>query len=91
MKLIGTLLACCLIIAVVQASIAALFVACLLTLLWGAICQPVRTFSFVALSMLAAIATRYPGWSLGLLAIVAVTAICVPDRAAGVDSADDAI
>ena len=69
MKLVATLLVCCLVVAAAKASIAILFAACILSLVWGAMFRPAQTFGFIGLCLLSALLQRYPGWCLAMAAI----------------------
>lgn len=61
MKLVATLLVCCLVVAAAKASIAILFAACILSLVWGAMFRPAQTFGFMAACLAFAAFERMPG------------------------------
>lgn len=61
MKLVATLLVCCLIVAAAKVSIALLFAACVLSLIWGAMFRPAQTFGFMAACLALAAFERMPG------------------------------
>ena len=72
MRLIGTIIACCLIIAAAKAIAIILVLSCILMLVWGAVTSPASTLSFVIFCLIVSLADRYPGWCLGLAAVCAL-------------------
>ena len=63
MKLIGTLLACCLILAAAKAAIAVLAFALMLTLLWGLYARTARTIGYLVVCAIFWFAGAHPKWA----------------------------
>jgi NAD/NADP transhydrogenase beta subunit len=70
MKLIMTLITCCLIIAAAKAAVAGLVLAVLLVLTWGAVFRPAQTLGFIASCLIISLLNRYPGWSIALVTML---------------------
>lgn len=84
MKLVATLLVCCLIVAAAKASIAILFAACILSLIWGAMFRPAQTFGFMAACLALAAFERMPGlFIVGSTILLALANFREPKRSAG--------
>lgn len=77
MKLIGTLLVCCFILAAAKAAIAVLAFALMLTLLWGLFARTAQTIGYLIFCAIMWFAGAHPKWA---LAIIIGGAICIVFR-----------
>lgn len=76
MSFLGKLVLFCLFIGLFQKTVEVLLVALALAWIYGAIVRPAETFTLLFLLTLAACIRAYPGWSLALLAVLAITVLC---------------
>ncbi|MCO4092870.1 MAG: hypothetical protein HEQ34_13100 [Sphingorhabdus sp.] len=72
MKFLATLFICCVILAAAKATIVILAIAILFALVWGAIFRPAQTYGFIATCFIVSLFSRYPGWCLAAIVLVAV-------------------
>ena len=76
MSFLGKLVLFCLFIGLFQKTVEVLLVALALAWIYGAIVRPAETFTLLCLLTLVACIRAYPGWSLALLAVLAITVLC---------------
>lgn len=69
MKLLGTLLLACVILAAIRAAIAALFIIFVVALLWSACARPRETLGFVGVCLLAGLIQDHGLAFLGVVAL----------------------
>lgn len=67
MKLIGTLLACCFIIAAAHAALAVMALAIFLTLLWGLYARTAQTVGYLFVCAVVWFASAQPKWALATI------------------------
>ena len=77
MKLIGTLLVCCLVLAAARAAIVVLAFALLLTLLWELFARTAQTIGYLIFCAVVWFAGAHPKWA---LAVIIGGAICIVFR-----------
>jgi hypothetical protein len=80
MQLFGFLLAACIVLTLIRYAMAALFVAFIAMLLWGALTRPRETFGFVSLCLLSSIAKAHPALCIVGLGLAAIIVAAEPTR-----------